>query len=250
MRSEFLDFKWRALLAELDLSYRQRDGSTDLPFEIDHNITMCDWRNSFSDGSKMYSFPVPWPIKPAHASEFYLANTDAHMAEHTGAISGSSWGHNNYAAFTENRFTSPETFPGITEIQGGIGIPTEDDVRKNFIEPAWIEIAHQRLGDGEPLPLGMRPCRTVPKGAAFSLDTHYQCTDPTKLCDSDEWCTWSRWRNDQAFADKPKSGCRLTPLPLEIPAIVLRIGSCHFHALWRTFLYVRFERVLPCVQCD
>ena len=34
---------------------------------------MCDWRPSFSDGTKMWSLPIPWPVKPAHAAEFHSA---------------------------------------------------------------------------------------------------------------------------------------------------------------------------------
>ena len=76
LRSEFLDYKWRALLSEIEMTYRDSnsgllDGSLSPAPTV--NVSMCDWRNSFSDGTKMWALPIPWPVKPSHAAEFYSA---------------------------------------------------------------------------------------------------------------------------------------------------------------------------------
>jgi hypothetical protein len=96
IKSEFLDTKWRALLTEIDLSYRYRNGTSELPFEIDQDITMCDWRNSFSDGLATYSFPVNWPIKPQHAMQFFAQNNYTKMYENSGHVASASWQNLNF----------------------------------------------------------------------------------------------------------------------------------------------------------
>jgi hypothetical protein len=96
IKSEFLDTKWRALLTEIDMSYRHRNGTSELPFEIDQDITMCDWRNSFSDGLATYSFPVNWPIKPQHAMQFFAQNNYTKMYENSGHVASASWQNLNF----------------------------------------------------------------------------------------------------------------------------------------------------------
>ena len=143
LRSEFLDFKWRALLAEVDMSYRQRVGTSDLPFQLDRDITMCDWRSSFSDGSKMYSFPVPWPIKPAHASEFYLANTLDRAAEYTGQITDRSWVNWNFYHWANDEFAGVREYTW-TKDTGKDAIETPDESRWHVTDRAWREVVDAR----------------------------------------------------------------------------------------------------------
>jgi hypothetical protein len=189
LRSEFLDYKWRALLAEVDMSYRQRNGTSDLPFTLDEDISMCDWRSSFSDGTKLFSFPVPWPIKPAHASEFYSSNTLQHVLDYSGAISSASWSTGNYYVFPEIAYNASEVHPlAFTWKKGGTyDLPTPDETRIWFLDKAWRERVSALQAAGKGPPAGFRPCQT--HNSAFRYHFLANCTcSANKQCTDDAWC--------------------------------------------------------------
>jgi hypothetical protein len=137
IKSEFLDTKWRALLTEIDLSYRLRNGTSELPFEIDQDITMCDWRNSFSDGLAMYSFPVNWPIKPQHAMQFFAQNNYTKMWENSGHVASASWVNLNFMnfPFTQIRdlVTSGQAPESWTDKHGRWWPRTDDETRARMV---------------------------------------------------------------------------------------------------------------------
>jgi hypothetical protein len=202
MRSEFLDMKWRALLTEIDMSYRQQDGTSELPFTIDEDLTMCDWRNSFSDGSKMFSWPAPWPVKPQHASHFYLANKDSRAYEYTGAISGSSWKTLNFLTYPWAHMIDPEW----TEIiQGERRKRTSDEMRIRFVDQEALDYATARLAAGQSLPSGMKACEDNSEEPDFV----WTC-DTSKRCTSDEWCSWERF-HEKVFNELSDTGCACAP---------------------------------------
>ena len=204
LRSEFLDTKWRALLAEIDLSYRQRDGTSDLGFDLDRDLTMCDWRSSFSDGSKMHAFPVAWPIKPAHAAEFYLANTLDHAAEYTGQISAASWVAWNSLYWPNSQH----------EAFGESVIPAPDDMRWHLVDRAWQALADAKLAAGEDPPTGFEVC-DLP---LYLLGNHAKVScvcraSGAQTCSSDEWCggddswPWGKCRDVRAQEYRAETGC-------------------------------------------
>lgn len=137
IRSEFLDTKWRALLTEVDMSYRRRDGTSELPFEIDQDITMCDWRNSWSDGLSTYSFPVNWPIKPQHAMLFFANNNHTKMYENSGMVSAASWKNLNFMNFPYTQIrdlvTSGQAPAAWTDDEGKYWPRTDDETRSRLV---------------------------------------------------------------------------------------------------------------------
>jgi hypothetical protein len=210
MRSEFLDSKWRALLAELDLSYRQMNGNSELPYTLDNDITMCDWRNSFSDGSKMYSFPVPWPIKPAHASEFYLGNSVEHVQEMTGAISNAPWSIFNTQIYNKANYDGDFTnwyLKGCIMIYGVCAYPFPDDQRKRLVEPVWLNLANARFSAGEKMPLGFKACEAFQSYPQSGLaEFKFECV-PGISCTSASECTYKAAR-DYECNPETDTGCR------------------------------------------
>jgi hypothetical protein len=141
IKSEFLDTKWRALLTEIDLSYRHRNGTSELPFTIDQDITMCDWRNSFSDGQSTYSYPVNWPIKPQHAMAFFSQNNYTKMYENSGMVSAASWQNLNFMNFPfpqiRNLVTSGRAPTSWTDKHGKWWPRTDDETRSRMVRPTF-----------------------------------------------------------------------------------------------------------------
>lgn len=137
IRSEFLDTKWRALLTEVDLSYRHQNGTSELPFEIDQDITMCDWRNSWSDGLSTYSFPVNWPIKPQNAMLFFANNNYTKMYENSGMVSAASWQNLNFMNFPYSQIrdlVDDGRAPGSwTDKHGNRWPRTDDETRARMV---------------------------------------------------------------------------------------------------------------------
>lgn len=202
MRSEFLDMKWRALLTEVDMSYRAQDGTSELPFTIDEDLTMCDWRNSFSDGSKMYSWPVSWPVKPQHASQFYRSNTDSRAYEYTGAISGASWKTLNFLTYPYTAVTNPVW---NEVVQGQWRVLNNDETRVRGADQQAIDYATARLAAGQKLPAGMKACEDNPTEPDFE----WTC-DTSKRCTSDAWCNWERF-HEKVYNEVSDSGCSYAP---------------------------------------
>jgi hypothetical protein len=142
IKSEFLDTKWRALLTEIDLSYRHRNGTSELPFEIDQDISMCDWRNSFSDGLATYSFPVNWPIKPQHAMQFFAQNNYTKMYENSGHVASASWQNMNYMFMPNNNNLGKNRLHWMPDKHNKLWLRTADDVRLRLVCQPTLHARH------------------------------------------------------------------------------------------------------------
>lgn len=224
MRSEFLDSKWRSLLAEIDMTYRNTaDLTSELAQETHENFTVCDWRNSYSDGSKMYSFPLPWPVKPGHISDFYIANTLEAALEYTGAITQSSWVAANYQMFPQNLYTNASlqyTDDGdMLYGQGSNIITASDAIRNRFLDQQLVEWAEGRFAAGKSLPVGMRRAigRVIPDTV---IEQSFYCK-PNKVCSTQEGFTCDETsKKIDTFKDKatdepfPPTGCAYVLLKL------------------------------------
>eukprot|EP00892_Ulva_mutabilis_P004823 jgi/Ulvmu1/2712/UM014_0168.1 len=226
MRSEFLDSKWRSLLAEIDMTYRSTDDLTsELNAPPQEDLTVCDWRNSYSDGSKMYSFPLPWPVKPGHASDFYMSNTIEAALEYSGAITQSSWVAANYQLHPQTSYTDANlNFYQDGEILYGEGsnvITASDAIRQRMLDGNLTDWAAARFAENKPLPVGIRPAqgRTMP---ATVYNTKFSCSSG-KRCDTEDGFECNEftkksdaYEGDNGHPNPIKSGCRAIgtePLP-------------------------------------
>ena len=232
LRSEFLDFKWRALLSEVDMSYRQRDGSLDAGFpDLDRDITMCDWRSSFSDGSKMHSFPVPWPVKPAHAAEFYLANTLDHAAEMTGAISSRSWIDWNFYYWRNTDIMGADYYGNdlpnhnLARRLGDLGFekaPVPPYARWQTIDRAWRDVIANRTAAGLGLPTGFEECQIRVASLNFNFEYYCYCNfdipEQDRQCRDDDFCMagdpkWGRCHEMRFQENVDATGCKCARPP-------------------------------------
>lgn len=208
MRSEFLDTKWRSLLAEIDMTYRSsEDLTSELGADLHENLTVCDWRNSYSDGSKMYSFPIAWPVKPGHVSDFHVSNTLEAALEYTGAITQSSWVAANYLMFPQTVYEKDPLFTGAGDALYGEGsniITASDAIRKRFLDEQLLRWSDARVAEGKSLPVGIRPaegrihpqtvieelfscknqCKTKPELQCQCLQEGFECNETSKRSDA------------------------------------------------------------------
>lgn len=227
MRSEFLDTKWRSLLAEIDMTYRNTaDWTSELAPQAHENLTVCDWRNSYSDGSKMYSFPLPWPVKPGHISDFYIANTLEAALEYTGAITQSSWVAANYQMLPQNLYTNATlTYTDDGDMLYGEGsniVTASDAIRHRFLDQQLVEWADARFAAGKSLPVGMR--RALGRVSPDTVVEHSFYCKPNKVCSTQEGFTCNETtKKIDTFKDKatdtafPPTGCAY---------VLLKFSSC------------------------
>lgn len=228
MRSEFLDTKWRSLLAEIDMTYRNPDDlSSDLNAQPREDVTVCDWRNSYSDGSKMYSFPLPWPVKPGHASDFYLANTLEAALEYTGAITQSSWVAANYLLHPQTSYTDParNMFQHGDQLYGtGSNLITASDaIRQRMLDKNLTDWAEARLAEGVRLPVGIRATQgRLNPATVFAYNFTCRADWPDAPCNTEDGfvCNEYTKKPDTYVAVPPnpdlqKTGCRYVLSKLE-----------------------------------